>query len=146
MNEIASETTLLGMPRPPAAELLGWHLIDHDAARGWIRVGFDGRPAFCNPAGTIQGGIQAAMLDDTMGPAVVVASGGQLFTSSIDLNVSFLAPARPGPLFGEATVLQIGKTIAFVEGRLMDRDGKVLACARTSARVVAVGRLERPAA
>ena len=130
-------TALDTIPAPPCAQLLGWKLIDAKPDAGWIRVGFEGRPEFRNPAGFIQGGILTAMLDDTMGPAVFVMTRGELYTASIDINVSFLAPAKVGPLFGEATVIQLGKTIAFVEGRLTDADGTLLAKASTSARLVA---------
>jgi uncharacterized protein (TIGR00369 family) len=135
-----NQTILDRIPMPPCARLLGWHLMAHDAERGWLRVGFDGKPEFCNPAGFIQGGILTAMLDDTMGPAAVLASGGKLYTSTIDLHVSFLAPARPGPLYGEAKVIQLGKTVGFIEGRLLDVADQVLARATTSARLVPVER------
>ena len=52
------------------------------------------------------------------------------------MTVNFLAPARPGPIAGEADVTQLGKTVAFVEGRLMAADGTVLATATSSARLV----------
>jgi uncharacterized protein (TIGR00369 family) len=121
---------------PPSSELLGWHLLDARPSEGWIRIGFDGKGAFCNPAGFIQGGILSAMLDDTMGPAVFVMTEGKLYTATITMTVNFLAPARPGPIVGEADVTQLGKTVAFVEGRLMAADGTVLATATTSARLV----------
>ena len=81
-------------------------------ARAGSGSAFDGRAEFCNPAGFIQGGILSAMLDDTMGPAVFVMTDGRLFTSTISLTVNFLAPAKPGPIIGEARVTQLGKTIA----------------------------------
>jgi len=39
---------------PPSSRLLGWHLLDAPASDGWVRIGFDGKPEFCNPAGFIQ--------------------------------------------------------------------------------------------
>src|SRR3981081_4631488 len=102
---------------PPASRLLGWHLLDARPREGWVRIGFDGKPEFCNPAGFIQGGILSAMLDDTMGPAVFVMTEGRLYTATITMTVNFLEPAKPGPIIGEAKVTQLGKTIAFVSGR-----------------------------
>ena len=129
-------TALDRLEAPPSSRLLGWRLLDARPSQGWIRIGFDGKPQFCNPAGFIQGGILSAMLDDTMGPAVFVMTEGQLCTATVTMTINFLAPARPGPLVGEASVTQLGKTIAFVEGRLMGEDGAVLATATTSARLV----------
>jgi uncharacterized protein (TIGR00369 family) len=140
-------TVLDHIPTPPSSLLLGWRLVDHDAARGWIRVGFAGRREFLNPAGFVQGGLQAAMLDDTMGPAVWLKSNGTLYTATIELSVRFLAPARPGPLFGEATVVQLGSTIAFVEGSLLDEAGTLLTRASATARLLPAERaLDRRAA
>ena len=129
-------TALNQIPAPPSSKLLGWHLLDARPEDGWIRIGFDGKREFCNPAGFVQGGILSAMLDDTMGPAVFVMTEGRLYTATVTMTVNFLAPARPGPITGEATVTQLGKTIAFVEGRLMAGDGTALATATTSARLV----------
>lgn len=134
-------TALDHLTPPPSSKLLGWHLIDARPHDGWIRIGFDGRKDFCNPAGFVQGGILSAMLDDTMGPAVFAMTDGRLYTATITMTVNFLAPARPGRIFGEANVTQLGKTIAFVEGRLMAEDGAVLATATTSARLVETAKL-----
>ena len=129
-------TALDRFPRPPCADLLGWHVLDARPEDGWICIGFDGKPEFRNPAGFIQGGFLAAMLDDTMGPAMFIYSEGRLFTPTIEMHVSFLAPARPGPLYGEGQVVQAGKSIAFLEGKLMDLSGTVIARATASARLV----------
>ena len=131
------------IPVPPSSKLLGWHLLDARPRDGWIRIGFEGRQEFCNPAGFVQGGILSAMLDDTMGPAVFTMTEGKLYTATISMTVNFLAPAKPGPITGEATVMQLGKTVAFVEGRLMAADGTVLATASTSARLVETAKAIR---
>jgi uncharacterized protein (TIGR00369 family) len=130
------KTALDRLTPPPSSKLLGWHLIDARPADGWIRIGFDGKPEFCNPAGFVQGGILSAMLDDTMGPAAFIMTDGRLYTATISMTVNFLKSARPGPITGEAKVTQLGKTIAFIEGRLSDENGTVLATATTSARLV----------
>ena len=79
---------------PPSSRLLGWHLLDARPKQGWVRIGFDGKAEFCNPAGFIQGGILTAMLDDTMGPAVFVMTEGRLYTATITITVNFLAPGK----------------------------------------------------
>jgi uncharacterized protein (TIGR00369 family) len=118
-------------------------LLDAPPDDGWVRIAFDARPEFCNPAGFIQGGILSAMLDDTMGPAVFVKTEGRLFTATISMTVSYFAPARVGPIVGEAIVVQLGKTVGFMEGRLMDEAGLLLATATTNARLVETGKALR---
>lgn len=137
------KTALDNIPTPPSAKLLGWRLLDARPKEGWLKIGFDGKPEFCNPAGFVQGGILSAMLDDSMGPAVMVMSEGRLYTTTISLTVNFLAPAKPGPLVVEAQVTQLGRSIAFMEGRLMAENGTVLATASTTARVLEAARALR---
>ncbi|MBB4397275.1 PaaI family thioesterase [Bradyrhizobium sp. ERR14] len=137
------KTALDNFPRPPCAELLGWRLLDARPQEGWIRLSFEGRPEFCNPAGFIQGGMLSAMLDDTMGPAVLVMSEGRLYTTTISMTVNFLSPAKPGPIIGEAKVTQLGKTIAFVEAKLTAADGALLATASATERLLEAARVVR---
>jgi len=136
-------TALDRFEAPPCSKLLGWRVFDARPEEGWVQIGFDGRPEFCNPAGFIQGGILSAMLDDTMGPAAFVMSEGRLYTATITMTVNFLAPAKIGPIRGEANVTQLGKTIAFVAGRLTADDGTVLATATASARLVETAKAIR---
>jgi len=136
-------TALDGFGVPPCSRLLGWRLLEARPDEGFVRIGFDGKAEFCNPAGFIQGGILSAMLDDTMGPAVFVMTEGKLYTATITMTVNFLAPAKVGPIVGEAKVTQLGKTIAFVEGRLTAEGGAVLATATTSARLVETAKAIR---
>ncbi|MGO9698963.1 MAG: PaaI family thioesterase [Xanthobacteraceae bacterium] len=133
-------TALDSLPPPPCSKLLGWTPLDARPLEGWIRIGFAGKPEFCNPAGFIQGGILSAMLDDTMGPAVFVKTEGRLYTATISMNISFLVPAEIGPIFGEATVVQLGRTIAFTNGKLMNEAGRLLATATASARLEETGK------
>src|SRR5947199_9300299 len=109
-------TALDHLTAPPSSKLLGWHLLDARPREGGVRIGFDGKREFCNPAGFVQGCILSAMLDDTMVPAVFVMTDGKLYTATITMTVNFLAPAKLGKLIGEATVTQLGKTIVFIEG------------------------------
>jgi uncharacterized protein (TIGR00369 family) len=136
-------TALDRLEAPPSSKLLGWHLLDARPKDGWVRIGFEGKPEFCNPAGFIQGGILSAMLDDTMGPAVFIMTDGRLYTATISMTVNFLAPAKVGLIVGEANVTQIGKTIAFVEAKLTAGDGALLAASTASARLVETAKVVR---
>jgi uncharacterized protein (TIGR00369 family) len=136
-------TALDRFPLSPWATLLGFRLIDARPDEGWIRVSFDGKREFCNAAGFVQGGIQSAMLEGTMGAAVFVMTDGRLYSPTISMTVNFMARANTGPITGEAKVTQLGKSIAFVEGRLTADDGTLLATASTSVRLVEAAKAMR---
>lgn len=122
---------------PPAAKLLGWRYEGGDAEAGTMEVSFNARDDFLNPAGTIQGGFLAAMLDDTMGPVIVLASHGKSYAPTISLNVTFLKPVLPGQVLVRARIVQMGKTIAYVSGELFDAGGNLAVTATASARIIA---------
>ena len=127
-------------PQPPAARLLGWELEEVDPEAGTIRVRFEARAEFANPTGAVQGGFLAAMLDDTMGPALVATLEPDQFAPTLELKVNFLRPARPGRLVGTARVVHRGGTVAFLAGELADADGTLVATASATARIVRVTR------
>lgn len=130
-------------PAPPIATLLGWELIAEDPAAGTIEIAFHPDARMLNPRGTVQGGIVAAMLDDTMGPALVSMTGGTIMPSSVDLTVSFLRPIHPGRVIGKGRVVKLGKSIAFLEAELFDEDGTLLARATSSAVPVRIAAAEQ---
>ena len=130
-----TESIFTRLPAPPAAETLGWELIGEDPAAGTIEIAFHPGRAFLNPHGTVQGGFVAAMLDDTMGPALVSMTDGKSVPSSIDMNVSFIRPVRPGRVIGKGRVVRLGRTLAFLEAELFDEAGELLARATSTARV-----------
>ncbi|GAA4635372.1 PaaI family thioesterase [Actinoallomurus vinaceus] len=126
------------VPPPPAASLLGWELVELDPERGTIEVAFQASARFANPVGVIQGGFLAAMLDDTMGPALVATLPEDQFAPTLDLHVQFLRPARPGRLVGRGRVVQRGRDVCFLASELLDPDGRPVATATATARIQTV--------
>jgi uncharacterized protein (TIGR00369 family) len=125
-------------PMPPAAATLGWELIDVNVERGTLEVAFEATEAFTNPMGNVQGGFLAAMLDDTLGPALVATLDSGQFAPTLELKVNFLRPTRPGRLVGRGRVVHRGGTIAFLEGSLADSEGVTVATATATARIVVI--------
>ena len=127
-------------PPPPAAATLGFKLLDIDADQGTIRVQFDGKREFLNPIGNIQGGFLCAMLDDTLGPALVATLPKDHFAPTIELKVNFIRPAKAGLFIGTGRVVSRGGTIAFLAGELSTEQGELIATATATARIVQIGR------
>ena len=134
-----SDTFLTRYPAPPCAELLGWELIAEYPEEGRIEIAFHPTAQMLNPRGTVQGGFVAAMLDDTMGPALVSMTDGKEVPTSIDINVSFIKPVMPGRVIGKGRVVSRTKSVAFLEAELFDGNGNLLARSTSSARIVAFG-------
>jgi uncharacterized protein (TIGR00369 family) len=125
-------------PGPPSALLLGFRLLEVDGDKGWIRVEFTAREDFLNPVGTVQGGFIAAMLDDTLGPALTATLAPDEFAPTLELKVQFIRPARPGKLIGEGRVVSRGGTIGFLSGELRTEGGELIATATATARIAKI--------
>ncbi|GAA2853705.1 PaaI family thioesterase [Nonomuraea rubra] len=121
------------VPPPPAATTLGWELLHVDPAQGAIEVAFTAGEGFTNPVGAVQGGFLAAMLDDTLGPALVATLPPGQFAPTLDLHVQFLRPARPGRLVGRGRVVRRGRQVCFMSGELLAPDGEPVAVATATA-------------
>lgn len=120
---------------PTAAVTLGWQLVSIDPEAGVIATAFTASDALLNPVGNVQGGFLAAMLDDTMGPALVATLGPGQFAPTSDLHVQFLRPARPGRLLGHGRIVRRGRDVAFLYGELRDEAGELLAVATATAQI-----------
>ena len=125
-------------PLPPAAATLGMEFIDADVEAGAIELGFTATEAFTNPAGNVLGAFQAAMLYDTVGPALLATLTADQFQSTQQLSVSFLRPVRPGRLVGRGRIVHRDGDLAFLEVSLTDAEGVVVATATAIARVIAL--------
>jgi uncharacterized protein (TIGR00369 family) len=121
---------------PPAAATLGLQFIDIDAERGAIELAFEATRDFTNPLGNVLGAYLAAMLYDTVGPALLATLDGDQFQSTLDLNVRFLRAVRPGRIVGKGRVVHRTGDIAFVEASLYDSSNGTIATATATARVI----------
>jgi uncharacterized protein (TIGR00369 family) len=122
--------------RPECSAQLGWEFVSWDEETSTLRVAFDGKPEFANPAGLIQGGFLSAMIDDSMGPAVIVKSRGRTYATTIDLHTHFLRPVKPGRIEVAARITQMGRAVVYTEAELFDARGRKCARATSSMMIV----------
>ncbi len=122
-------------PQTPVLALLGGEVVFIDVQTGTLRARYVGRDEFRNPAGTVQGGMLSAMLDDVTASLVDATLSAGQGVATLSLNVSFLRPAQVGLIEAEATMMRRGKDICHVMGRL-HQDGKDVATAIAVCKVV----------
>ena len=91
-----------------------------------------------NPFGTIQGGYWAVFLDEAMATAVASVLEDGEWAVSAEAKLSYLRSATAQTLVeGRASVLKRSRTLAFLEARATDHDGRVLVSATAT---FAIGR------
>ena len=126
-------------PVPPAARTLGFEFLSADEQAGTIELAFTAGDEFTNPAGNVLGAFLAAMLYDTVGPALLATLEPDEFQSTLQMNVDFLRPTRPGRILGRGRVKHREGDHAVLEASLCDVEGTLLAAATAVARVVDLG-------
>jgi uncharacterized protein (TIGR00369 family) len=113
--------------RPPCTDTLGMRLTWVDQANMVSRYAFEARADFANPTGAIQGGFIAAMLDEAMSTAAIIASNVTMNAPTLEMKISYLRPLFVGPATAEAKILKWGRNICFIEAELFDPEGKSVA-------------------
>jgi uncharacterized protein (TIGR00369 family) len=112
-----------------------------EAGEGWVRLRLAVRDELRNaPGAPVHGGVLSALVDAAVGGALgtLHAQGaGGVGQTTVDLNVSFLAPATEGELLAEGRILRRGRTLAFGEGRVTDTGGRLLAVGRATYMILA---------
>lgn len=92
-------------------------------------------PQMCHSGGVAQGGFVCGWIDAAMAHASL-SIAPEMTPMSLELKVSYFAPARPGRVIAEGWIERRGKATCFAEGRLLDPAGKVLAKASSTIRLI----------
>jgi uncharacterized protein (TIGR00369 family) len=129
-------------PLPRAAATLGMEFVDADVEAGTVELAFKGIEDFTNPTGNVLGAFLAAMLYDTVGPALLATLPPDQFQSTLQFNVNFLRPVRPGRITGKGRIVHRDGDLVYLEASLHDDDQAVIAVATAIARVIPLDRAQ----
>ena len=82
-----------------------------------------------NPQGTLHGGVIAFVLDISMGHLLKKTIGAGM---TLEMKTQYLRPARAGRIRAEGKFLKKGKSINYLETRMVDAEGNLLAAASST--------------
>jgi len=102
---------------------------------GRSAIEYEVRPEMCHSGGVAQGGFVCGWIDSAMAHASISLLP-DMTPMSLELKVSYFAPARPGRVIAEGWIERRGRTTCFAEGRLTDLNGAVLAKASSTIRLI----------
>lgn len=108
-------------------------VIAMEAGRAVIE--YEVGPHMCHSGGVAQGGFVCGWIDAAMAHASM-SLDPELTPMSLELKVSYFAPARPGRVTAEGWIERRGRATCFAEGRLLDPAGQVLAKASSTIRLL----------
>jgi uncharacterized protein (TIGR00369 family) len=127
---------ILSGKRAGMAATLAFQLVE--AGDGFaVFEGIPGLHAY-NPMGTVHGGYAATLLDSACGCAVYskLAAGDRYTTLELKIAYHKAITEKTGRVRAEARVLSFGRRVAFSEGKLLDKDGRLLASATSTLLVI----------
>jgi acyl-CoA thioesterase len=102
---------------------------------------FEAGMHMCHSGGVVQGGFVTGWLDAAMAHAFFSLGQPGLVPMSLEIKVSFFAPARPGLVFAEGWIERQGKSTCFAEAQLKDSHGNVIAKATSTMRLVSQAKV-----
>ena len=122
----------------PCGETLGLKCIRFQSEPPEIEIEFEAKYEFTHSDGqVVQGGFVAAMLDAPMAHLLMGLYEEPIIPMTLDINVSYLAPSKPGKLNCVAEVVQLGKSTAFMASRLYQQE-KLVAAATSTVKIVPI--------
>ncbi len=126
-------------------ETMGLHRIVEMNPEGRSRLEYIAKPGMCHSGGVVQGGFVTGWIDAAMAHAVIAAMGDGITPMSLEIKVSFFAPVRPGLVVAEGWIERRGRKTAFLEGRLLDEAGNILAKGTSTATLFDRAKVEAAA-
>ena len=108
-------------------------VLSDEAGRSVIE--YECGPHMCHSGGVAQGGFVCGWIDAAMARAQM-SLNPDMTPMSLEVKVSFFAPARPGRVIAEAWIERAGRSTSFAEGRLTNLAGDVLAKASSTLRLI----------
>jgi acyl-CoA thioesterase len=116
-------------------------VVEHGEA-GKAILHYRATMAMCHSGGIVQGGFVTGWIDAAMAHVVMAQTNFEFSPLSLEIKVSFLQSAGPGLIIAEAWIERRGRTTAFLEGRLLNEAGDVLAKGSSTVRLVAMKRAD----
>jgi uncharacterized protein (TIGR00369 family) len=125
------------LPLNSMAETLGYDIVE--VAKGRVVAAATPNERHRNPTGTVHGGLAATLLDSAMGLAVQSMLDKGLTQTTLEFKISLVRPVTPqtGLMKAEGKVISCGRRVGTAEGKLTDKDGRVLAHGTTTCLIYA---------
>jgi uncharacterized protein (TIGR00369 family) len=126
----------LNAHRPQFLSLLQGEVLAADVEARTCTMGFTVSTDFCHSVNVVQGGFVTTMLDATMTHTAFACGEPMVNVATMEIKVSFLEPALAGSFRAVGHLIKEGRSTGFMEGKLYDGEGKLIATATTTAKLV----------
>lgn len=120
------------VPDPPISSHIDMRFVRIE--EGDVVMTAEPHESHYNPIGSVHGGFFATLLDSVCGCAVHSTLLAGVGYTSLEIKVSFLRPitAQTGTVTAHGWVTKRGRSAAFVDADIRDRDDRILATASST--------------
>jgi acyl-CoA thioesterase len=137
MNPRVERARAPGTSIGPLAEQL--HITNAGAQDGRARYQLQVLPDLLNPHGVLHGGAVYVMVDYSMGGATMSVLPPGEICATIEIKISYLARVTGGTLTAETEIIKRGRRVVFLESKVADESGRLVATASGSFAVIPAG-------
>jgi acyl-coenzyme A thioesterase PaaI-like protein len=114
---------------PPVFRTMQGRLVGYDPVEKVLRAAFPVLSEQLNPYGTMQGGMIAAAIDNTLGPLSMLVAPAN-FTRHLEVKYRRSVTPESGEVMVEGRFLERKKRMLFFQARVLDGEGNELAGAK----------------
>ena len=110
------------------AKSLGVKIISYGEGKSELSLNVSA--TMMNKGGSVNGGILSALLDYSLGSALVSSLKIEEWCATTSLNINYLNPSfSKSTLYSSGFVTKRGKNVAFCSGSIVDENGQTIATA-----------------
>ena len=113
------------IPGSPAAQLLGFHVVDVE--EGKVVIELDATERLHNPMGTLHGGILGDIADAAMGYAFATTLADDELFTTVEIKLNFLKPVFKSKLRAEGNLIKKGSSVGLLECHIYDEKQSLVA-------------------
>ncbi len=108
----------------PFLNFLGIELLD--AGEGWVTMKLTFRPEFLQPF-TVHGGAIYSLADAAAAHALMTKIMPDQYPTTVEQRINFLKAVKDQDIYCEASIVNLGRTLAYSEVTMTSADGKLVA-------------------
>lgn len=118
------DLTTIDLDRPPTMAQFGGSIVE--SAPNFARLVFPFDLRWCNPRGSVQGGVLAVYADEAVGYAMMATFPDlQTVWTTTSLTLNYLRPITGGDITAIGRVIRVGARTGYVEGEILDAGGNL---------------------
>jgi uncharacterized protein (TIGR00369 family) len=125
--------------RNPFLNFMGIELLD--AGEGWVKMKLNFRQSFLQPF-TVHGGAIYSLADSAAAHALMTMILPDQVPTTVEQRINFLKAVKDQDVHCEARVVNLGKTLAYVEATMTTADGTQVAKSAATLMRLDAGRVK----